>query len=512
MTESIENGNRIKFVADDNLLRQVITDQAGDWKKGILELMQNSYDSIVMKGNISATSTIEIKTKNDGDISMLSVEDWGCGWGNTQEEIIRNMKVFGNSVKKSIEGTIGEKGMGRGQAFAMIYNSSINEFVGEIEIQTNGWIIYDIKLSDLSFSIRRGGKGVSKLHGTIWTIKSSFRKFDQIEIMDYIEKNILLPVRITINDETIKRSVKGKKFETPYAIYYTKAAGGFDIYDRGMYVREKSFGGVGGIIITKVPLKLNFARNDIHDSDSNWKQIWNDAMISVKEHVISGTFTDDKKRAAAILVSKDSSLRWEFADMPIIRTAQGKFITPRTLQKYGTVYYSEVGNRIADSVIEQGGMVIDYDFISVARRYVSDILDMNDSTDSIVEYAKQSRYTEFAYEELTDKEKAYMHLLKKLEVGRDIRLGNRTGVLGWTDGSNVIWINRRTFAGFCKFDPIPAVFYMRSIPLVAHEMAHDNDDRDTDTHGYQFEKTNLDWVEELLIRASRLEDVKNGVQ
>jgi hypothetical protein len=103
-------------------------------------------------------------------------------------------------------------------------------------------------------------------------------------------------------------------------------------------------------------------------------------------------------------------------------------------------------------------------------------------------------------------------MLNKLEPGREIRLGRRSGVLGWIDGSKIIWIHRQTFAGFCKHNPIASVFYMRAIPLLAHELTHDNDNRETDYHGYQFEKENLEMIEELLNRASKLSEVKNGGQ
>ena len=81
---------RIKFTADDNLLRQVITDQAGDWKKGILELLQNAYDSLVMKGDgdVSDYTSIKIETGEENGVYFLTVEDSGCGWGKKEKEVI----------------------------------------------------------------------------------------------------------------------------------------------------------------------------------------------------------------------------------------------------------------------------------------------------------------------------------------------------------------------------------------------------------------------------------------
>ena len=226
---------RIKFKADDNLLKQVITDQAGEWKKGILELLQNSYDSIVMRETPTKEPRIDLRVGRTSDgLHFLEVEDNGCGWGKTKEEVIRNMQIFGNSIKKQVEGTIGEKGMGRGQAMAMIYSVAQDEFVGDIVIQTNGWEIYDIRLSDLSFSIRKQVKGEDgrsvKRRGTRWIITSPFREFDNLEdeIREFINDNIMLPVTITLNGKLAGSKIGGVKWETDEAVFYVSQGKGVD--------------------------------------------------------------------------------------------------------------------------------------------------------------------------------------------------------------------------------------------------------------------------------------------
>lgn len=508
--------DRIKFIADDNLLRQVITDQAGDWKKGILELLQNAYDSLVMKGDgdVSKYTSIEITTNtNEKGVSTLTFEDSGCGWGKNKNEIIHNMRVFGDSIKRGLTNTIGEKGMGRGQAFAMIYDSSRNEFIGDITVETNGWIIYDVKLSDLSFSIKKGTKGKVKRRGTRWIITSAFRKFDANEIEEYITENIMLPVRIKINGKGLRREIKGKRVETNEAVIYIRKSGGFSVYDRGLYVNYYKLGGIGGIIVTKIPLELNFARNDIVDSDPNWRKIWASALCIIKNYVKhSDVFNEEKRFAAKELIARVPEYANEFSDMPIIKTTQGRYIAPNQAARMGKVYTSEEGSRTADDVIQRGGMVISEGYGALAEKFGISVESMAKSRDYVVEAAKSGQYIEFAdnNEEITGCDKAYLELLKNMLYEREIKLGRRRGVLGWTNGTDTIWLSIDKFRSWKKDKPSIASFYFKAIPLVAHEMAHIKDDRETDYHGYDFDQNSLKWIEKLMKRVADMDVVNAG--
>ena len=506
---------RVKFVADDNLLRQVITDQAGEWKKGILELIQNAYDSLVMKGKVTPQTYISIDTKIVDGISTLVVEDNGCGWGKDKAEVIRNMQIFGNSIKKELDNTIGEKGMGRGQAFAMIYDMSREEFIGDIVIETNGWRIYDIKLSDLSFSIEKAkkvGDNPVKHAGTRWTITSSYRMFVDDEMHDYVEENIMIPVTIKLNGKAISKKTKGKRFETEYATYIiTQGKGGFDVYDRGLKVKWERLGGIGGIIITKVPLKLNFARNDVLSSDPYYEQVILDSYDFVAEYIeeTNGKFNDAKRVAMKSLIAKNPDFLSDFYHETIIKTAQGKYITPAELNGR-KVYLAEEGNRLADDICQMGGIVIADGYGELARKCGAETENVSDSTDSIVERAKRNRYTTFGDfdEPISEKMRECMKWLRQLNSGRELYFGNHTSWVAWTNGSDEMWFNVRHFKRWAKAKT-KAGFYLKALPTFAHEMAHDEDNRETDHHGYNFDEEHVKWMKEMMNRASKVLDREN---
>jgi len=503
---------RVKFVADDNLLRQVITDQAGEWKKGILELVQNAYDSLVMKGKVTPQTYISIDSTIDGEISKLVVEDNGCGWGKDKDEVVRNMQIFGNSIKKELDNTIGEKGMGRGQAFAMIYDMSREEFIGDIVIETNGWKIFDIKLSDLSFSIEKAkkvGDNPVKYAGTRWTITSSYRMFDSDEIHEYIEDNIMIPVTIKLNGRAISKKTKGKRFETDYATYIiTQGKGGFQVYDRGLKVKFEKLGGVGGIIITKIPLKLNFARNDVLSSDPHYIEIIYDSYEFVKEYLIttSGAFNDAKRVAMKSLIVKDEKYLYDFYHETIIKTAQGKFITPSELNGE-KIYLAEEGNRLADDICQMGRIVIADGYGHIARISGAEVENLDDSTDSIVERAKRNRYSSYGDFDIpiTDRMRECMEWLRELDCGRELSFGKHNSWIAWTNGSTNIWFNIKHFKRWCKAKT-KAGFYLKALTTFSHEMAHTDDNRETDHHGYGFEREHVECMEEYMERASTVVD------
>jgi hypothetical protein len=500
---------RIKFMADDNLLKQVITDQAGDWKKGVLELMQNSYDSIIMREKKHQDPKIDIRVGQNGDEYFLEVEDVGCGMGKTKEEVIRNMQIFGNSIKKNIEGTIGEKGMGRGQAMAMIYDIARNEFVGDIIIQTNGWELYDIKLRDLSFSIRKAeydGWRPIKRKGTRWIIKSTFRQFEANEISEYVEENIMLPITIAVNGKAIVKKLTGWKWETETAVYYAvQGLGSFRVYDRGMYVRSIRFGGIGGSVVTKVPLKLNFARNDVIDSDPHWRTINKEVVGVVKAYLASsdGMINPEKRTAIKELISRMPGCAEDYADVPIIMTAQGKWITPNQLREYGKAYTSDKGNRLADDLLCRGAMVLSEGYGELAAKFGMRVEALSTSHDLIVESAKRSRFCEYGIfdENITDKDRTYMKTLVKISPDRKLVFGRHKGFNAWTDGSSYICFDITTFRNWTKGNPSTIIFYLRAMHTLAHELAHDSDNRETDIHGHCFEQEHLNWMKVLLQRA-----------
>ena len=107
---------QVEFQPSRSLLKAVLTRQAGDWRKGLLELVQNAIDA--------TRGTEEPRIEFTVDSHTLTCSDNGTGIGNTREEIIRRFAVFGDSEKRDDDATLGHFGIGRFQRATTVKEQS----------------------------------------------------------------------------------------------------------------------------------------------------------------------------------------------------------------------------------------------------------------------------------------------------------------------------------------------------------------------------------------------------
>jgi hypothetical protein len=489
------------MVASDKLLQRVIISQNGDMMTGIRELLQNAVDAYHgfdteeprrIDFNFSDADSVT------GFYHTMTCRDYGKTLGATEEEVFTNFFIFGDSDKSADE--IGRFGIGRGQTMAMIYNNDTLQLEGEHTIVSGNFTIRDINIENLTAEICYNEERVV---GTVWTMRSATPKFDVDEVRRFIQNKYKGVIPVFIGGEQVsktmddKSSKDGEFYSIPAAdiwIDYNKDySTSIDVYDRGFYVCTKScISGWGGTVVTKEALKLNFARNEIFETDT-WRRIVDYIRRAILAKIKMEDFTEccrEKKKGLAYLYVKSVDDRAALNDFPIVELANGKWITPSKLLEATEFYVASKGSVIAIEGIARGKIVLSKDSPFVGF--------MNAQSVAVIDFSDSSLASEIARNKFSDamnnsKEREVIELLNKIFVipgmtYREIRLGSYTDpkMKAWTQPSeNVIYINRPTLKAWMKGVPNSRV-PLRAIPELAHQYSHSEDNRELDEHGYAF--------------------------
>jgi flavorubredoxin len=105
-----------------------------------------------------------------------------------------------------------------------------------------------------------------------------------------------------------------------------------------------------------------------------------------------------------------------------------------------------------------------------------------------------------------------MNMLRELNDDRQLVFGKHAGYNAWTDGKKHIWFDINTFRKWTKGKPSRNIFYLRAMHTFAHELAHGNDNRDKDHHGYYFDEQWIEKIKELMNKAEQIITSEKGVK
>lgn len=326
-----------KFRMHPDLLYSVIKAQAGTHEKALLEAVMNAVDA--------GASQCEIILDEKGYV----ITDNGKGFSN-RTEIEEFFETFGTPHKEG-DATYGKFRMGRGQLFAFsrtVWNS--NEFLMDVCIKTKG-LDYDFKEGQKPF------KGC-KITGT-W-----HEKLKQAEIMNLTRELKLLvkymQIPIIFNGENISCQAETQKWDkqTPEAYIKTyENSGVLSVYNLGALVCHypASKFGIGGIVVAKEQLTVNFARNDVLINQCKvWKKIsktLNELMgVETKKKSI---FTDAERIAMANQILGGTTLLSQCLNKGILTDITSKKPTLNTLMKVKRLSFStgNYENRIIEEKI-----------------------------------------------------------------------------------------------------------------------------------------------------------------
>lgn len=516
---------KVAFKSSVNLLKSVVTKQAGDWRKGLKELVQNSLDACVVEG-VEPKIAIDVVENDDGS-STLVYSDNGCGFGNSKKGITETFAVFGDSEKAGDDRFLGKFGMGRGQSISMIYDPEADKLAGFIEIVTvskgRKYRIHELRVDEkLEFDLEDLGKTDEK-NGTRWKVHSTAGRFVKSDVKRYVSNEFVLAHPIEVCGEPVICKPDGRRSETEDAVFYVVDSGdGFELYDRGLRVKTAwLFTGFSGSIVSKRPMNLNFARNDVLE-DERWTRIKKDGKElcmrwfetrSDKAHV-----TEMKQTGLLEQMANDPVVAERFKAVPLIPLANGTRVSLDEMRS-GTVLHAPKGDRYADDLITRSGIKV-LNRESEGFGVVSSILSGMGMAPLDIKSAPEAReFRTLNHVEPTADEKPAMEFLNevfnRMGYRRDIRIGKTAmNLLGWTDGKFYVCIERRelaqhlaTFKSGRKLS-----FLLALVPLLAHEFSHDDSDEETDIHGPVFHEHNVEKLEEMVRNVAGVSGVENEGQ
>ncbi|MFA9427171.1 hypothetical protein [Natronorubrum sp. A-ect3] len=287
-----------------------------------------------------------------------------------------------------------------------------------------------------------------------------------------------------------------------FALEYTPH-GGLDIYSNGLYVTTKREYGIGGVIVSKGNLTLNFARNDNQSSCERWQRI--DSALEQARDDLYADVSDDRLTAEsreAMASDGDDESGEQWADRKLFQLATESRISLEEIQAVPRIGWVDGPQKGADKLVERGYVVLDTsdaatqrlrdpagdENISIAVPEAFGVGEQAESEGVWTGYhriedesqlnADQQRYLRFA-----------RVLAAELGIDRDVYYGEASAD-AWTDGRTYIVITDSAVTSRQR-----AVWMYDLYLMMLHEAAHDTSSRDRPSHGHHFESTFRSLVE-----------------
>jgi hypothetical protein len=300
-----------KLKLHPEIIFKIISAQSGTIGKALLELIMNSIDARASKCEITISST------------GFKVTDDGRGF-SSRREIEEFFECFGTPHQEG-DARYGRFRIGRGQIMSFARNTwRSGPFTMHVDIKDKG---VDYILTQDDKNPREGCEITGTFYDQLKPSELDTCQREITELAAYAEIPVHLDGR-TINK--IPSSCTWD-YENDEAYIKTKLTGGLKVYNLGVFVREYSSYdyGIGGTIVSKKPLEVNFARTDILTSKCpTWKKI----SAHLRSLTIESTdkkeeLTEHEKYAITRMFRFNQASYQDIMDKPIIEDVNGRSYT-----------------------------------------------------------------------------------------------------------------------------------------------------------------------------------------
>lgn len=513
---TVVSSERRRFQMHPHLLMDVMRRQAGTLGKAILEGGMNAVDAKAKKFSVELTQ------------KGMVLEDDGQGFPSA-EEVQQFFEVFGKPHEESEAKTYGTFRMGRGQIFAFgknVWRSQCQQMVVDLE---NMGLDYD--LEQLAESERVPG---CRITVTFYNPLSPSALEETKRELKHLAKYIQVDFRLN----GTKYAVDPKTEEWDVAdndIYLRLRDGGtLQVYNLGVLVRDfpASHYATGGVVVSRKPLKVNFARNDIQHDCPIWKRVQREirSRADVKNEKAEVLTPEARNNYVQRLLAGDLAVSDpKIITRRIFQDATGRYWSwkqlqhvPRDLSQYSE---APLGSREADRVMQMKlGFVFSKNMLDAfelptAKRLIDVI---NGSLGSRHSYMAVASWTWVPFAKLEAKlgktdhvvipetqwsptERAALNLLScalsrhlySWGDGKPVRklvLGSSRVADGWTDGNSYIAVGRE----YLRRHRLDLHGILALATLLVHEVCHDDDDTNTSVHGEEFYQRYHDLTQKVL--------------
>lgn len=502
-----------RLVAHEKLLIDVIKRQAGSLKKAILEGIMNSVEAGATEIDINFLAEKSKDLKNPSP-AYLSIYDNGIGI-KTKKELINHFETFGQPHEEGENVIWKQFRMGRGQMFAF----------GKNKWRTSTFrMTVDVDNMDLDYQLE---EGLNPFNGCKIDIELYQNPLDNYTILS--EKSLKEEVKeqvryvkipVKFNNEIVSVNPENLNwdYEDKHAYYKFSDTSQLKIYNLGVFVMSKSLKetGVGGVVISKKMLKVNFARNDVDSTCPVYQEI-NKVVLKNKIKKSAKNYESISPDARLSLLcglrdAEDSA--YNFKGKRILRLSNNKWISWKMFIKDGRQWcFAPFGSMIADKAMQRDKVLcfdermleelgydnekqnfFDWLWSEILRDdkwhkewFEKDLKTIKQNHIDFSEIANtfEDSYSIISYSKLKNSEKRIVDVLNNLGCwnNRKISLGISEVSDAWTNGSSYIALNRDFLNNF----NLKNNFYcLRLFTILCHELAHDNDSAGTHIHGPEF--------------------------
>lgn len=243
------------FTVHPHILFSIIQSQAGTLGKALLEGVMNSIDAGATKVSVSVTA------------EGFALRDDGRGF-QSREEILNWFEQFGTPHTEG-DAVYGKFRMGRGQMMSFGHNLwRTGTFRMEVDIKGRG---LDYRLTEKLNAIK-GCRIDCKLYQPL-----SNSELDEV-ITEFTNLVKYAQIPVSLNGRSISRRPELQSWDAETEDAYINASRSGDLYVYNLGVLVRSYPsyefGCGGTVVSKRPLEVNFARNDVltHRCDV-WRRI-----------------------------------------------------------------------------------------------------------------------------------------------------------------------------------------------------------------------------------------------
>lgn len=481
------------FRMDPKLLFDIIERQAGTLAKAVLEGVTNGIDA--------GASAIHVTITNE----RVVIQDDGKGIPD-RGSIEKYFETFGRPHDESEKKVFGTFRMGRGQMFA--YGRNVWR-TGTFEMDV------DVKGRGLDYRLREDLEAVGGC-------RIDIELYNQLTIgtLADVERTVrrwvkYAPTTVVVNNEVATVDPAGQEWDRVVDEAYVKLTdtGTLSVYNLGVHTIDiGSYRyGVGGTVVSRKQLKVNFARNDIQDDCPVWKAIRplidkasQDRATKKKTQLSDGQrqrMTDLVAQGQAPAGARDFGL---FTATNGRHYAASRFV--EAVHRYGNRVTSAplgsvVGDRVhqqrlafvmADETVQRFGKTLyqvvrlAWDMVTNGYRAFPEIVKFEEISKGIggkFEITQPGDETEIEKVWLQLATGASDRLYEKRETKRrKVCLGLSDVADAWTDGETYIALGRN-FLRRLSFDASGFVELGR---MMLHELCHGDPDTGTHTHGAEF--------------------------
>ncbi len=506
----------VTMTADERVATYLIEDQMADLTDAIREAVQNGIDS--------PGSSRVLVSVSPGQSLIL---DDGAGVDLESTEGRRNLSVLGaGSKQRSDDETIGEWGIGKGAIIAK----------GAVRIWSHDTALcFDYRdqrnsgpWADIS---GRDGQLVEADHYLEGMLVEIDHYEDEVPDPDsyrwrryvrdlrkrfaYVQSRT--GVSVVINGEPVDQgdpleavadsphpSLARETEEAILALEYTPHEG-LDIYSNGLYVTTKREYGLGGLVVSKGNLTLNFARNDIQSGCDRWQRI--DHALEQARDDLYANVSDDRLTAESrevmveAMASESSDEQW--TDRKLFQLATESRISLEEIQAAPKIGWVDGAQKGADKLVERGYVVLDTSDVATQRLHdlatdentsiaVPETFDVGEQATSEGVWTGYHRIEDES--QLNADQRRYLLfarvLASELEIDRDVYYGEASAD-AWTDGRTYIVITDSAVTSRQR-----AVWMHDLYLVVLHEAAHETSSTDRPSHGHHFESTFRSLIED----------------